>query len=182
MEAIPRRQVHFEEPETSENDSEPSLAGATACAKSSKGHPPTPYSGPTCFSNGIFSPASEGADGTPGSSGGWKIGSSPASGKAAPAPSPEAAAFYSPASASLLASVKKVDDLRSRLEQLEATLKEMESRAVEQLDAQLQVGAGCWHGAGLRGGRQQPTTAKPLLNRSSALYCRSCRRRCWPRR
>lgn len=45
---------------------------------------------------------------------------------------------YTPASAGYLESARKVDDLRGRLESLEAALREMESKAVAQLDRSLQ--------------------------------------------
>lgn len=45
---------------------------------------------------------------------------------------------YTPASAGFLESARKVDDLRGRLESLEAALREMESKAVAQLDRSLQ--------------------------------------------
>ena len=175
--AIRRRAVHFED-QHSDSGSGLSLVDApllpVGSAKSHHGgrgkqHPPTPFS--STFNNSTFL-SSEGEEGTPSSAqGGWKIGSSPASkaehisGGSAAA---DAALLYSPASTSLLASVKKVDDLRARLEQLEATLRDMESRAVEQLDAQLQVGIG------LADSWQQPEL--------KWIPQPGCRRKFWPRR
>ncbi|KAL4452503.1 hypothetical protein ABPG75_008165 [Micractinium tetrahymenae] len=71
----------------------------------------------------------------PGSSG--SAAAAAAAGECSPAASSLPGAF-TPASAGYLESARKVDDLQGRLESLEAALREMESKAVAQLDRSLQ--------------------------------------------
>ena len=136
------RKVHFGTPEgqTQERSGagEPSPSGVelkAAAAAVAASHPLHSSS-----YNELFSPASDDSWTIEAQRSGSKMEASPLS--------------YTPASASFLESSRKADDLRGRLESLEAALKEMESKAVAHLDRSLQEkvlatagksgGAGCW--------------------------------------
>lgn len=133
------RKVHFEDEaaaggsDTASEASEISLGDGVPAVSGKQRPAATPFSHGSLHTNGAFSPCSDGS--TP-SGGGWKI-------EAVGTSSPAKSSDYTPSTVTLLASVQRVDDLRHRLDQLEQTLKDMESRAVEQLDQQLQVG---WEG------------------------------------
>ena len=119
------RKVHFGTPEAQTRDQSgadelsPSGLELKAAAVAAASHPLHSSS-----YNELFSPVSDDS---------WTIEAQRSGSKMEASP-----LAYTPASASFLESARKADDLRGRLESLEAALKEMETKAVAHLDRSLQ--------------------------------------------
>ena len=154
------RKVHFGTPETQTKDQsgagEPSPSGLELKAAAAAGAASHPLHSSSF--NELFSLASDDS---------WTIEAQRSGSKMEASP-----LTCTPGSASFLESARKADDLRGRLESLEAALKEMESKAVAHLDRSLQekvlatagkFGRDAGQRAGTAGRQTPPTVVLPCL-------------------